>query len=67
LKDQGKQNQLSENIKQLAMPEATKIIADEIVKLIKKVKKSVDSSRSNKKKKKTKYRTSISSESVALV
>jgi hypothetical protein len=24
LKDQGKQNQLSENIKQLAMPEATK-------------------------------------------
>jgi UDP-N-acetylglucosamine--N-acetylmuramyl-(pentapeptide) pyrophosphoryl-undecaprenol N-acetylglucosamine transferase len=38
LKDQGKQNQLSENIKQLAMPEATKIIADEIVKLIKKVK-----------------------------
>jgi UDP-N-acetylglucosamine--N-acetylmuramyl-(pentapeptide) pyrophosphoryl-undecaprenol N-acetylglucosamine transferase len=36
LKDQGKQNQLSENIKQLAMPEATKIIADEIVKLIKK-------------------------------
>jgi UDP-N-acetylglucosamine--N-acetylmuramyl-(pentapeptide) pyrophosphoryl-undecaprenol N-acetylglucosamine transferase len=36
LKDQGKQNQLSENIKQLAMPEATKIIADEIEKLIKK-------------------------------
>jgi UDP-N-acetylglucosamine--N-acetylmuramyl-(pentapeptide) pyrophosphoryl-undecaprenol N-acetylglucosamine transferase len=36
LKDQGKQNQLSENIKQLAMPEATKTIADEIVKLIKK-------------------------------
>ena len=35
LKDQGKQNQLSENIKQLAMPEATKVIADEIVKLIK--------------------------------
>lgn len=36
LKDQGKQNQLSENIQQLAMPEATKVIADEIVKLIKK-------------------------------
>jgi UDP-N-acetylglucosamine--N-acetylmuramyl-(pentapeptide) pyrophosphoryl-undecaprenol N-acetylglucosamine transferase len=36
LKDQGKQNQLSENIKQLAMPEATKTIVDEIVKLIKK-------------------------------
>ncbi|WP_414000194.1 undecaprenyldiphospho-muramoylpentapeptide beta-N-acetylglucosaminyltransferase [Flavobacterium sp. W1B] len=35
LKDQGKQNQLSENIKQLAMPEATKQIADVIVKLIK--------------------------------
>lgn len=35
LKDQGKQNQLSENIKQLAKPEATKQIADEIVKLIK--------------------------------
>jgi UDP-N-acetylglucosamine--N-acetylmuramyl-(pentapeptide) pyrophosphoryl-undecaprenol N-acetylglucosamine transferase len=35
LKDQGKQNQLSENIKQLAMPEATKQIVDEIVKLIK--------------------------------
>ncbi|MBP2284246.1 UDP-N-acetylglucosamine--N-acetylmuramyl-(pentapeptide) pyrophosphoryl-undecaprenol N-acetylglucosamine transferase [Flavobacterium sp. CG_23.5] len=34
LKDQGKQNQLSENIKQLAMPEATKQIVDEIVKLI---------------------------------
>ena len=34
LKDEGKQNQLSENIKQLAMPEATKTIADEIVKLI---------------------------------
>jgi UDP-N-acetylglucosamine--N-acetylmuramyl-(pentapeptide) pyrophosphoryl-undecaprenol N-acetylglucosamine transferase len=36
LKDKGQQNQLSENIKELAMPEATKIIADEIVKLIKK-------------------------------
>jgi UDP-N-acetylglucosamine--N-acetylmuramyl-(pentapeptide) pyrophosphoryl-undecaprenol N-acetylglucosamine transferase len=36
LKDQGKQNQLSENIRQLAMTEATKGIADEIVKLIKK-------------------------------
>ncbi len=36
LKDQGKQNQLSENIQQLSMPEATKVIADEIVKLIKK-------------------------------
>ncbi|MFV5702286.1 undecaprenyldiphospho-muramoylpentapeptide beta-N-acetylglucosaminyltransferase [Flavobacterium sp. XS2P12] len=35
LKDQGKQNQLSENIKQLAMPEATKQIVDEIIKLIK--------------------------------
>ncbi|UFH36760.1 undecaprenyldiphospho-muramoylpentapeptide beta-N-acetylglucosaminyltransferase [Flavobacterium acetivorans] len=35
LKDQGKQKQLSENIKELAMPEATKRIADEIVKLIK--------------------------------
>lgn len=35
LKDKGKQNQLSENIKQLAMPLATKQIADEIVKLIK--------------------------------
>ena len=34
LKDQGKQNQLSENIKSLAMPEATKQIVDEIVKLI---------------------------------
>ena len=34
LKDQGKQNQLSENIKVLAMPEATKQIVDEIVKLI---------------------------------
>ena len=36
LKDQGKQSQLSENIKQLAMPEATKTIVDEVVKLIKK-------------------------------
>mgnify|MGYP003396805889 CR=1 FL=1 len=35
LKDQGKQKQLSENIKELAMPEATKRIADEIMKLIK--------------------------------
>ncbi|MFV5691472.1 undecaprenyldiphospho-muramoylpentapeptide beta-N-acetylglucosaminyltransferase [Flavobacterium sp. LT1R49] len=35
LKDHGKQKQLSENIKQLAMPEATKQIVDEIVKLIK--------------------------------
>lgn len=34
LKDQRKQNQLSENIKALAMPEATKQIVDEIVKLI---------------------------------
>jgi UDP-N-acetylglucosamine--N-acetylmuramyl-(pentapeptide) pyrophosphoryl-undecaprenol N-acetylglucosamine transferase len=31
---EGKQSQLSENIKQLAMPLATKQIADEIVKLI---------------------------------
>ncbi|SDX32734.1 undecaprenyldiphospho-muramoylpentapeptide beta-N-acetylglucosaminyltransferase [Flavobacterium degerlachei] len=36
LKDQEKQNQLSKNIKRLAMPKATKAIADEIVKLIKK-------------------------------
>ena len=36
LKDEGKQKQLSENIKQLALPEATKQIVDEIVKLIKK-------------------------------
>lgn len=35
LKDKGKQMQLSENIKQLAMPDATKMIADVIVKLIK--------------------------------
>jgi len=34
LKDTGKQKQLSENIKELALPEATKQIADEIVKLI---------------------------------
>ena len=34
LKDEGKQNQLRENIKQLAMPQATKKIVDEIVKLI---------------------------------
>lgn len=36
LKDTEKQKQLSENIKELALPEATKQIADEIVKLIKK-------------------------------
>jgi UDP-N-acetylglucosamine--N-acetylmuramyl-(pentapeptide) pyrophosphoryl-undecaprenol N-acetylglucosamine transferase len=35
LKDQGKQNQLSENIRKLAKPKATKQIVDEIVKLIK--------------------------------
>lgn len=35
LKDKGKQEQLSENIKQLALPNATKRIVDEIVKLIK--------------------------------
>ncbi|MFA9186780.1 undecaprenyldiphospho-muramoylpentapeptide beta-N-acetylglucosaminyltransferase [Flavobacterium sp. FBOR7N2.3] len=35
LKDPEKQKQLSENIKKLALPEATKQIADEIVKLIK--------------------------------
>ncbi|MEZ7497601.1 undecaprenyldiphospho-muramoylpentapeptide beta-N-acetylglucosaminyltransferase [Flavobacterium sp. Arc3] len=34
LQDQAKQSQLSKNIKDLAMPEATKEIADEIVKLI---------------------------------
>ena len=34
LKDQVKQNQLSRNIKTLAMPQATKKIVDEIVKLI---------------------------------
>ena len=34
LKDTGKQKQLSENIKELALPEATKQIADVIVKLI---------------------------------
>ena len=36
LKDKGKQDQLSENIKQLALPNATKQIVDEIVKLINK-------------------------------
>ncbi|WP_366186810.1 undecaprenyldiphospho-muramoylpentapeptide beta-N-acetylglucosaminyltransferase [Flavobacterium ovatum] len=36
LKDSGKQSQLSENIKKLAMPEATQKIADVIVKLINK-------------------------------
>ena len=35
LKDPEKQKQLSENIKELALPEATKQIVDEIVKLIK--------------------------------
>ncbi len=35
LKDKGKQIQLSENIKQLALPNATKQIVDEIVSLIK--------------------------------
>ena len=35
LKDNGKQDQLSKNIKQLALPNATKQIVDEIVKLIK--------------------------------
>jgi len=34
LKDQGKQDQLSKNIKHLALPNATKEIVDEIVKLI---------------------------------
>lgn len=34
LKDHGKQIQLSENIKQLALPNATKQIVDEIVKLV---------------------------------
>ncbi|MEL1242173.1 undecaprenyldiphospho-muramoylpentapeptide beta-N-acetylglucosaminyltransferase [Flavobacterium flavipallidum] len=34
LKDSEKQKQLSENIKELALPEATKQIADEVVKLI---------------------------------
>jgi UDP-N-acetylglucosamine--N-acetylmuramyl-(pentapeptide) pyrophosphoryl-undecaprenol N-acetylglucosamine transferase len=34
IKDEGKQKQLSENIKQLAMPEATNQIVDAIVKLI---------------------------------
>jgi len=35
IKDQGKQDQLSENIKSLARPKATEQIVDEIVKLIK--------------------------------
>lgn len=35
LKDKGKQESLSENIKKLALPDATKQIADEIIKLIK--------------------------------
>lgn len=35
LKDTGKQEQLSQNIKQLALPNATKQIVDEILKLIK--------------------------------
>ena len=35
LKDEGKQKQLSVNIKKLAMPKATKDIVAEIVKLIK--------------------------------
>jgi len=35
LKDQGKQDQLSKNIKHLALPNATKQIVDEIIKLIK--------------------------------
>ncbi len=34
LKDQGKQKQLSDNIKKLAMPNATKIIVDQIKKLL---------------------------------
>ncbi|MBF4518631.1 undecaprenyldiphospho-muramoylpentapeptide beta-N-acetylglucosaminyltransferase [Flavobacterium sp. ANB] len=34
LKDQGKQTQLSENIKKLARPNATKVIVDEIKKLL---------------------------------
>ena len=37
LKDEGKQMQLSENIKALALPDATKQIVDEIIKLVKKV------------------------------
>ena len=37
LKDQGKQMQLSENIKSLALPNATKQIVDEIIKLVKRV------------------------------
>ncbi|MBZ4041454.1 undecaprenyldiphospho-muramoylpentapeptide beta-N-acetylglucosaminyltransferase [Flavobacterium hibisci] len=34
LKDEGKQNQLSDNIKKLARPNATKVIVDEIKKLL---------------------------------
>jgi len=34
LKDQGKQKQLSDNIKKLAMPNATKVIVDQIKKLL---------------------------------
>jgi UDP-N-acetylglucosamine--N-acetylmuramyl-(pentapeptide) pyrophosphoryl-undecaprenol N-acetylglucosamine transferase len=34
IKDEGKQKQLSEHIKQLAMPKATKQIVDEIIKLV---------------------------------
>ena len=36
LKDAGKQKQLSENIKELALPDATKVIVDKIVSLINK-------------------------------
>jgi UDP-N-acetylglucosamine--N-acetylmuramyl-(pentapeptide) pyrophosphoryl-undecaprenol N-acetylglucosamine transferase len=35
LNDKGKQESLSENIQNLALPDATKQIADEIVKLVK--------------------------------
>jgi UDP-N-acetylglucosamine--N-acetylmuramyl-(pentapeptide) pyrophosphoryl-undecaprenol N-acetylglucosamine transferase len=34
IKDKGKQEQLSKNIKQLALPNATKEIVDEILKLV---------------------------------
>ena len=34
LKDEGKQKNLSENIKQLALPKATKQIVDEIIKIV---------------------------------
>jgi len=34
LKDEGKQKQLSDNIKKLAMPNATKVIVEEIKKLL---------------------------------